>query len=156
MTSSEKSPLLSSRRSMSASRKPVLVIHGGAGAITREGSTPERREMYKEALRKALLRGYRVLQAGGEAMDAAVAAVTVMEGEYTVIIFHQLLICRRSSKPKTMPTLDDHIEDIHYLLQRADQNVGGRHYSQTNGDIGTQLPLWIFTGCRIHNRISVC
>lgn len=90
MTSSEKSPLLSSRGSTYASRKPVLVIHGGAGAITREGSTPERREMYKEALRKALLRGYRVLQAGGEAMDAAVAAVTVMEGEYTNAICSNL------------------------------------------------------------------
>ena len=46
--------------------------------------------MYKEALRKALLRGYRVLQAGGEAMDAAVAAVTVMEGEYTSTIRSKL------------------------------------------------------------------
>ena len=46
--------------------------------------------MYKEALRKALLRGYRVLQAGGEAMDAAVAAVTVMEGEYTGTIRSKL------------------------------------------------------------------
>ena len=62
------------------------MIHGGAGTMTREGSTPQRRELYKEALRKALLRGYRVLQAGGEAMDAAVAAVTVMEGEQTSVI----------------------------------------------------------------------
>ncbi|KDQ21827.1 hypothetical protein BOTBODRAFT_214359 [Botryobasidium botryosum FD-172 SS1] len=59
---------------------PVLVIHGGAGiSISREKSTPEQREAYKEALRRALRAGYAVLQAGGEAMDAAIAAVTVME-----------------------------------------------------------------------------
>lgn len=77
----EKSPLLGRSNGTLKSRKPVLVIHGGAGTMTRQGSSPERRELYKAALRQALLQGYRVLQAGGEAMDAAVAAVTVMEGE---------------------------------------------------------------------------
>lgn len=48
--------------------------------MTREGSTPERQEQYKSVLRKALLAGNEVLQNGGEAMDAAVAAVGVMEG----------------------------------------------------------------------------
>lgn len=81
MTSSEKSPLLGSNGATIGNRKPVLVIHGGAGLMAREGSTPQRREMYKEALQKALLQGHRILQAGGEAMDAAVAAVTAMEGE---------------------------------------------------------------------------
>ena len=65
----------------SSKAKPVLVIHGGAGTMTREGSTPERREAYRAALKKALMKGHEVLQAGGEAMDAAVAAVGVMEGE---------------------------------------------------------------------------
>ena len=48
--------------------------------MSREGSTPERQEQYKSELRNALLTGYEVLQAGGEAMDAVVAAVGVMEG----------------------------------------------------------------------------
>lgn len=48
--------------------------------MTREGSTPERRDAYKKALRAALLKGHEVLSAGGEAMDAAIAAVGVMEG----------------------------------------------------------------------------
>lgn len=61
--------------------EPVLVIHGGAGTFSREQSTPEKRELYRNALREALLRGYEVLQSGGEAMDAATAAVVSMEGK---------------------------------------------------------------------------
>ncbi|EJD02791.1 N-terminal nucleophile aminohydrolase [Fomitiporia mediterranea MF3/22] len=76
----EKRPLLNQSSTRKSTKvKPVLVIHGGAGTMTREGSTPERREEYKNALRKALRKGYEVLMAGGEAMDAAVAAVNVME-----------------------------------------------------------------------------
>ncbi|KAF7428376.1 hypothetical protein PC9H_007599 [Pleurotus ostreatus] len=57
----------------------VLVIHGGAGTMTRAGSTPEQQAAYKSALSKALQTGYAVLKEGGEAMDAAVAAVSSME-----------------------------------------------------------------------------
>ncbi|KAF9451273.1 asparaginase [Macrolepiota fuliginosa MF-IS2] len=57
----------------------VLVIHGGAGTITREGSSPKQRADYRKALRDALEAGYNVLRDGGEALDAVVAAVTVME-----------------------------------------------------------------------------
>ena len=60
--------------------KYVLVIHGGAGTMTRAGATPEKIEAYRAALREALNAGYKTLSQGGEAMDAAVAAVTVMEG----------------------------------------------------------------------------
>ncbi|CAE6527856.1 unnamed protein product [Rhizoctonia solani] len=58
---------------------PVLVIHGGAGLLLKKNSTPAQRELYKEALRKALVAGNNVLQSGGQALDAVVAAVTVME-----------------------------------------------------------------------------
>ncbi|OCH91801.1 asparaginase [Obba rivulosa] len=57
----------------------TLVIHGGAGTMDRSRSTPELRAQYKAALSRALLAGYAVLSAGGEAMDAAVAAVSSME-----------------------------------------------------------------------------
>ncbi|TDL24178.1 asparaginase [Rickenella mellea] len=57
----------------------VLVIHGGAGTMTKEGSTPAQRAEYHSALKRALRAGYTVLSEGGEAMDAAVAAVTVLE-----------------------------------------------------------------------------
>ncbi|KAH9913470.1 asparaginase [Epithele typhae] len=56
-----------------------LVIHGGAGTMDKSRATPELRKQYKAALRHALLAGYAVLSAGGEAMDAAVAAVSSME-----------------------------------------------------------------------------
>ncbi|KAJ3548393.1 hypothetical protein NMY22_g1273 [Coprinellus aureogranulatus] len=60
----------------------VLVIHGGAGTMSRQGSTPEQRKAFRKALSESLKAGYEVLKDGGEAMDAAVAAVSVMEGKY--------------------------------------------------------------------------
>jgi hypothetical protein len=81
---SEKTPLLSSMSSHHISKSNyVLVIHGGAGTMIRESSTPEQRRRYKTALANALQAGYQVLQQGGEAMDAAVAAVTSMESKFT-------------------------------------------------------------------------
>ena len=76
----EKSALLPSR--LRKDSNYVLVIHGGAGTMTRSGSTPEERMAYHKALKQALRAGYAVLSDGGEAMDAVVAAVTVMEGMY--------------------------------------------------------------------------
>ncbi|KAM6502378.1 asparaginase [Amanita muscaria] len=64
---------------MTRIQRYVLVVHGGAGTILRERSTPEQQEAYRKALDKALIAGYEVLRANGEAMDAAVAAVRVME-----------------------------------------------------------------------------
>jgi isoaspartyl peptidase/L-asparaginase-like protein (Ntn-hydrolase superfamily) len=61
--------------------KFALVIHGGAGTMSRETATPEMQTLYRTALKAALRAGYVVLSEGGEAMDAAVAAVTVLEGE---------------------------------------------------------------------------
>ncbi|KAF8972944.1 asparaginase [Flammula alnicola] len=57
----------------------VLVIHGGAGTMSKEGSTPEQQGAYKAALSEALRAGHKVLNEGGDAIDAVVAAVTVME-----------------------------------------------------------------------------
>lgn len=63
----------------------VLVIHGGAGTMSKDGATLEQRAKYKAALRKALEAGHAVLKDGGEAMDAAVAAVSSMESQYPEI-----------------------------------------------------------------------
>jgi beta-aspartyl-peptidase (threonine type) len=79
MTTQEKIPLLSQKPHRG--RKFVMVIHGGAGTISRATSTPERQALYKTALKTALEAGYVVLRERGEAMDAAVAAVTVLESE---------------------------------------------------------------------------
>ncbi|KAG6820871.1 hypothetical protein H0H93_010215 [Arthromyces matolae] len=59
----------------------VLVIHGGAGTMSKKGSTLAQRAAYKASLRVALTAGYRVLSSGGEAMDAVVAAVSAMEDD---------------------------------------------------------------------------
>ena len=61
--------------------KFVLVIHGGAGTMSRTTATPEKQALYKAALKAALKAGYAALREGGEAMDAAVEAVRVLEGE---------------------------------------------------------------------------
>ncbi|PPQ99735.1 hypothetical protein CVT24_009718 [Panaeolus cyanescens] len=71
----EKTPLLSTV----VAGRYVLVIHGGAGTMSKEGSTPAQRAEYKAALSRSLLSGYDVLSHGGEAMDAVVAAVKIME-----------------------------------------------------------------------------
>lgn len=78
---SEKQALLPSKSRLKGSRRYVLVIHGGAGTMSKEGSTPEQRARYKAALSEALKAGYAVLEDGGEAMDATVAAVAAMEGK---------------------------------------------------------------------------
>lgn len=57
----------------------TLVIHGGAGTITRENMTPEREKSYHEALNLALETGFEVLQNGGKSTDAVIAAIKIME-----------------------------------------------------------------------------
>ena len=57
-----------------------LVIHGGTGTMDNALATPELCAQYKAALKDTLCAGYEILNAGGEAMDAAVAAAAWMEG----------------------------------------------------------------------------
>lgn len=59
--------------------KPVLAIHGGAGAITRAQITPEKQQAYEDALRGVLQGGARVLEQGGLALDAVTEAVRLLE-----------------------------------------------------------------------------
>lgn len=58
-----------------------LVIHGGAGVITRDGMTPEKEAAYTVALETALEAGAEVLRSGGSALDAVEAAVIPMEDD---------------------------------------------------------------------------
>nr|WP_266369390.1 isoaspartyl peptidase/L-asparaginase [Tellurirhabdus rosea] len=59
--------------------KITLVIHGGAGTITRSNMTPEKERAYNDALKQALQAGYAVLKKGGTSLDAIEAAIHVME-----------------------------------------------------------------------------
>jgi len=75
----EEQPLIDTLRPAKRTHKPVLVIHGGAGVLSKDQIPPPMRDQYRERLTAALLAGHTVLRGGGEAMDAVVAAVTVME-----------------------------------------------------------------------------
>lgn len=57
----------------------VLAIHGGAGAIKQELTSPEEELALREALDQALLKGWQRLQAGEGALDAVQAAVMYLE-----------------------------------------------------------------------------
>jgi L-asparaginase / beta-aspartyl-peptidase len=59
--------------------EPVLVIHGGAGTITRANMSPEKEAAYREVLNKALQVGMDVLKKGGTSMDAVEATIHIME-----------------------------------------------------------------------------
>jgi beta-aspartyl-peptidase (threonine type) len=72
---------LSSKQRHPKGVKHVLVIHGGAGTILRGRSPPEQQARYHAGLRAALRAGNAILSTGGEAIDAVVAAVSVMEGK---------------------------------------------------------------------------
>jgi L-asparaginase / beta-aspartyl-peptidase len=55
-----------------------LVIHGGAGTLSRAAMTPEREQEYHAALTEALQAGHRVLQGGGASLDAVIAAIVIL------------------------------------------------------------------------------
>jgi beta-aspartyl-peptidase (threonine type) len=58
-----------------------LIIHGGAGVILRDRTTPETDRAVRDALGRALDAGEGVLAAGGTALDAVEAAVRVLEDD---------------------------------------------------------------------------
>jgi len=62
-----------------AAQKIMLVMHGGAGTITRGSMTPEKEKAYREKLEEALRTGHAVLMKGGSSVDAVEAAIRVLE-----------------------------------------------------------------------------
>lgn len=59
--------------------KPVIVIHGGAGAISRSVITEEKEQQYREALSAIVRQGQAVLENNGSALDAVTEAVRLLE-----------------------------------------------------------------------------
>lgn len=59
-------------------RKPILLVHGGAWAIPDNAAAA-----HESGVRNALEAGYRILAHGGAALDAVEAAVTVLEDDPT-------------------------------------------------------------------------
>ena len=65
--------------SVATAQKAMLVIHGGAGTITRASMTPESEKQYREALEQSLRIGHAVLVKGGSSLDAVEASIRFME-----------------------------------------------------------------------------
>ncbi|HYH07531.1 MAG TPA: isoaspartyl peptidase/L-asparaginase [Thermoanaerobaculia bacterium] len=57
----------------------MLVIHGGAGTITRASMSAEAEKQYREGLEASLKAGHAVLARGGSSLDAVEAAIRVLE-----------------------------------------------------------------------------
>ena len=56
-----------------------IVIHGGAGAISKYKMTPELEKAFHAALVESLTAGYDILKEGGSSLEAVQKAVNVME-----------------------------------------------------------------------------
>jgi beta-aspartyl-peptidase (threonine type) len=62
-----------------SSEKFTIVIHGGAGTITRENMNADKEKAYREVLAQALQMGHEVLKNGGTSIAAVQTAIKVME-----------------------------------------------------------------------------
>src|SRR5437870_607769 len=62
-------------------KKVGLVVHGGAGTISRSEMTAQREREYRAGLEQALAAGYEILKRGGSSLDATEAAVRVLEDD---------------------------------------------------------------------------
>ena len=65
--------------SLSAQEKYAIVIHGGAGVMSKERMNEEARAEYKAKLNEALELGEKMLQEGASATDVVVKVINVME-----------------------------------------------------------------------------
>jgi len=66
---------------VNAQEKPhiMLVMHGGAGTITRGSMTSEMESQYRDTLSQALKTGQAVLIKGGSSIDAVEASIRILE-----------------------------------------------------------------------------
>lgn len=66
--------------SMSYGQSPIaIVVHGGAGTISRDRMTPELEKAYRQKLEEALREGYAILKNGGSSLDAVEATIRILE-----------------------------------------------------------------------------
>ena len=70
--------------------RPRIILHGGAGVISRSHLPPELYARYKSSLLSYLTRTRALLSSGGNSLDAAVHAVSLMEDD-------ELFNCGRGS-----------------------------------------------------------
>lgn len=60
-------------------KKYVMVVHGGAGTITKEMMSAEKEKQYKTKLTEALQAGYSEIKSGKSSVDAITAAIVILE-----------------------------------------------------------------------------
>lgn len=68
-----------SAASVSNKKRPVIAIHGGAGAITRAAMSAEKEQLYLAELERIVSAGQAILAAGGSALDAVTEVVRLLE-----------------------------------------------------------------------------
>jgi L-asparaginase / beta-aspartyl-peptidase len=68
-------------KSSPAKPRWAIVIHGGAGVMSRETTSPEKEAAVRAALKLALDKGSIILKRGGSSLDAVEAAVKVLEDD---------------------------------------------------------------------------
>ena len=56
-----------------------LVVHGGAGTITKSSMTPELEKKYRDTLSRAIMTGYNILKNHGTSLDAVEAVIRILE-----------------------------------------------------------------------------
>ena len=74
-------PSTSSNVTQIAKPHTALVIHGGAGTMSRKDLTPAKEAAIRAALNRALDAGNAVLSSGGKSVDAVQAAIVVLEDD---------------------------------------------------------------------------
>jgi beta-aspartyl-peptidase (threonine type) len=75
----KKSTPTQSKGSSGPKQEWAIVIHGGAGGITKENLTPELDKEYRASLQVALTAGKKILSEGGSALDAVEQTIRTME-----------------------------------------------------------------------------
>ena len=66
--------------SLAQGQGPItLVVHGGAGTLTKKNMTKEQEEAYKSKIAEAINIGYAILENGGTALDAVIHSIVILE-----------------------------------------------------------------------------
>lgn len=95
---------------------PTLILHGGAGNITRKNLPPALYDQYESSLLKYLESTRQLLYSGSSALDAAVYAVSVMEDD-------PLFNCGRGSVFTEKGTIE---MEASVMVASVDPDRGGR------------------------------
>lgn len=62
-----------------AQKSFAIAIHGGAGFMAKENMSDSIQELYKTKLKEAITAGHKILEEGGEAVDAVQASIRILE-----------------------------------------------------------------------------